>query len=436
MAGKNEWYDHGTSLVSCALAGAASMISGITDSYTIANGPAWCYFYAMRAAESPHLKLGQRFRCTYPGNDAVVFGMEKEVKRALATLKEGKDLPVKPGVILLENSCSLSLIGDDLQGFAADMDMSCPVIVIDSGGIAGDYWAGYNKALLALLKITPYKDVETKEKTVNIIGCSPGYYQEIDDLEEISSLLEKMGLKVHLTIGMNHTMEELSTLRKASLNIVLHPELGEKAAQYLEKKFNIPYIMPTMPYGIKGTLQWAKDIAIKMAEIEEANDIASYMSNLEKEAETMRIHQYETLKEMQRLWGEPWFEQVLMAGPSSIVKGMAAVCAEEWFDTANIVLVCHDAEESTEAYYSVKDERWITAIEPMERTLLLSSNHEKMLFQEKVLPLAGSQTISKPVEDDVVLSKRPFMGFKGHYAMLERIWRMYIDEVQRGNLNE
>ena len=52
MAG-NSWFNHNECLQSCALAGAAAMAAGITDAYIVANGPTWCYFYAMKVTDRP-----------------------------------------------------------------------------------------------------------------------------------------------------------------------------------------------------------------------------------------------------------------------------------------------------------------------------------------------------------------------------------------------
>ena len=60
MAG-NSWFNHNECLQSCALAGAAAMAAGITDAYIVANGPTWCYFYAMKVTDRPGLNLDNDF---------------------------------------------------------------------------------------------------------------------------------------------------------------------------------------------------------------------------------------------------------------------------------------------------------------------------------------------------------------------------------------
>ena len=42
-----------------------------------------------------------------------------------------------PSILLIENSCSVSLIGDDIEGIAAKAKLPFSVIGMDSGGLSG-----------------------------------------------------------------------------------------------------------------------------------------------------------------------------------------------------------------------------------------------------------------------------------------------------------
>lgn len=424
MDGDARWYDHGECVESCALAGATAMIAGIDDSVMVANGPAWCYFYAMRVTDRPGLNLGQRFRCTYPSNGAVVFGTEKDILETLGHLKNFKP-PM--GLVLLENSCALSLIGDDIQGVAESAGLDCPIITFDSGGLLGDYWQGYTKALLEVLKKAKLTKEEPKEKLVNLIGLCPTYYNEENDVEELKRLLEMMGLKVNLALGMHHTMAEVSLLTKASLNIVIHPELGLEGAKWLEKHLAMPYIAPLLPYGLKGTRAWAQSImeALHL----EVTCLDPLFNLLAKEKEDI----FERVKEMQRLCGEPWFDKVLLAGPGSILQGMEQVLLSEWLDCGEVLFVYHDVMNSYPAhYYSSQSHSWQEIIKKEDYSLILASEQEKNVVLHKKKVSGGYQTIANPEPPEIILSDRPFMGIRGNRFMLERIWNLYIQSLESG----
>lgn len=403
MAG-NSWFNHNECLQSCALAGAAAMAAGITDAYIVANGPTWCYFYAMKVTDRPGLNLGQRFLCTYPTNGAIVFGSEKEV---LQTLSDLAKLPTQPGLVLVENSCAFSLIGDDLPSIVGTSDLTCPILTMDSGGTLGDFWQGYSKALLDLLKITDFDETDKDEGqhvsedrgqyvsvntgtdatvrcgegaknefTVNLIGCSVTYYNELDDLAELERLLNMVGIKVNLSLAVNHSMADLQHLQKADLNVVVHPELGHEAAEWLSKKLSMPYIEPVLPYGLEGTKTWVSEV------------VRALNKNMEAQLEPL-------LSEIQ---GE-------------------------------FTYVAHDDSKTKPNYYSyVQGHDWQAALQTGNNSLLLGSDQERRLIvKEKSVAF---QTISNPEPAEIVLSERPFMGIKGHRAMQEIIWNLYINSLE------
>ena len=133
----------------CALTGAAAFFAGIPKSEVLVNGPLWCYFYALRHLEHTEYNMAERFHGSQPDNNAIVYGTEKFLLEALESIKKEKQ---NPDVMLIENSCSLSLIGDDIAGIAKKADLKCPVITMDSGGLNGGFAEGYSKAAIKLLE--------------------------------------------------------------------------------------------------------------------------------------------------------------------------------------------------------------------------------------------------------------------------------------------
>ena len=427
MAG-NSWFNHNECLQSCALSGAAAMAAGITDAYIVANGPTWCYFYAMKVTDRPGLNLGQRFLCTYPTNGAIVFGTEKEVLQTLGDLAK---LPTAPGLVLVENSCAFSLIGDDLPSIVSASDLTCPILTMDSGGTLGDFWAGYRKSLLDLLKLGNFqKDNEqNKDKTklsVNFIGCSVTYYNELDDLAELQRLLKMVNVDVNLVLAVDHSMADLKQLPKADLNVVIHPELGHEAAEWLSKKLGMPYIEPVLPYGLEGTLAWLREVLDALMPAEDCSD---KLTNIESLIQSEKARQFERTKEIQRLCGEPWFDSVVISAPSSVVQGMERALNDEWLDAGQFTYVVHDDSKNRPEYYSyVQGHDWQAALQTGDNGLLLGSDQERRLcMPDKEVAF---QTISNPEPPEVVLSERPFMGINGHRNMQAIIWNLYIQSLE------
>ena len=142
-----------------------------------------------------------------------------------------------------------------------------------------------------------------------------------------------------------------------------------------------------------------------------------------------KTRQFERTKEIQRLCGEPWFDSVVVAGPSSVLQGMERALKGEWLDAGEFTYVAHDDSKTKPNYYSyVQGHDWQAALQTGNNSLLLGSDQERRLIvKEKSVAF---QTISNPEPAEIVLSERPFMGIKGHRAMQEIIWNLYINSLE------
>lgn len=84
---KKEWGDVCTRVDTCALAGVAAFAAGIPEADIIANGPLWCYFYALRPLEKVDNTVARRFTGTQPDNNSVVFGTESCLGESLLDVR-------------------------------------------------------------------------------------------------------------------------------------------------------------------------------------------------------------------------------------------------------------------------------------------------------------------------------------------------------------
>ena len=134
MSEKQGWGNICERVDTCALTGAGAFFAAIDKSEVLINGPLWCYFYALRHLEKARPDMYTRFYGSQPDNNAVIYGSEEYVTQELQRMLEDGH---KPSVLLLESSCSLSLIGDDLAGMARKLQLPFPVVTLDSGGMVG-----------------------------------------------------------------------------------------------------------------------------------------------------------------------------------------------------------------------------------------------------------------------------------------------------------
>ena len=206
MSEKQGWGNICERVDTCALTGAGAFFAAIDKSEVLINGPLWCYFYALRHLEKERPDMYTRFYGSQPDNNAVIYGSEEYVTQELRRMLEDGH---KPSILLLESSCSLSLIGDDLAGMARKLQLPFPVVTLDSGGMVGGFAEGYAKAAKKLFAQLLPQTATAKSLAVNILGQSEFYLQGAADTRELKRLLQLAGYEVLCTPGCECTLEEL-----------------------------------------------------------------------------------------------------------------------------------------------------------------------------------------------------------------------------------
>ncbi|HEX3014198.1 MAG TPA: nitrogenase component 1 [Methanobacterium sp.] len=235
---------------SCALGGALNTITAIDGVVPILHAGPGC---------GVQVFYGQSFTGGFRGSGwiggvsvpstntyekEVVFGGEPRLKEQIENtidLIEGDKYVVLTG-------CTSELIGDDVSGVLRDFkDKS--VIYAETAGFRGSSYVGYEILLDAFIDQI-VKEKPKEKGLVNILGIVPS--QDVfweGNLAEIERILNGIGLEVN-TIFNGKKIEDLSS---ASLNIVLSPWVGVKAAEKLKDKFGTPYIINPLPIGVTET---------------------------------------------------------------------------------------------------------------------------------------------------------------------------------------
>jgi len=419
-----KWSDICTKVDTCALTGAAAFFTGVQDAQMVVNGPNWCYFYALRHLEKSDSSINNRFHSTQLNNEDIVYGTED----ALLSLLNEKSKKVNPSVLLVENSCATALIGDDIKGIAKKSDFTCPVVCIDSGGLLGGFCEGYVKAAQGYLEQLPLaKNVQKAAKTVNLIGCTYNYYNARNDLQEVKRLLELAGYKVQVAFGAGSLVEEITQMTKVELNIVIYPELGLKVAEYLQEEYAIPFIAPSLPYGLEGTKKW----------LEAINEVVNTdLSKVYAEIETSEQVLFSKINELKSIWGDLWFDNALVVGYSSVAFALAKALRLEWADMQDLSVVFQDEpslnyqDDNIDNVYLVsKDGLQVeTILKSLDNALLLASSSETSVIRRNKRQNVLNLNINYPVYDELLLTEEPFIGIKGHAHMLQRLWNAKIKE--------
>ena len=410
---------------SCALTGAGAFFCGIPNAEVMVNGPLWCYFYALRFLEHGDFTMADRFHGSQPDNSAIVYGSEKYLTEALNRILQEK----QPQLLFIESSCSLSLIGDDLNGIVRKLNLPFPYVTMDSGGIVGGFAAGYVKAAKTFFDKFA-EPAMPQDKTVNLIGLSDFYYNGKADTAELCRILTKAGYRVNCVPGSGSSFEQLKHIGEAALNIVSHEELGLELAQYLKQRLGTPFICAGVPYGVEGTKSWLQSIDKALP----APQLASVM----EECDAMQRFLQGWNNDSRCTWGALWFDKIIVS-----MSGTAALClsravVNEWADAGHLTIICQHANSckdnsfADEVLYTDKDGEKITVcLEDKEKLLLLGSSSESSVLRRNGNHNLISLNMAFPANEQVLLNDVPYMGIKGSANMLERLWNAYIQDYLR-----
>ena len=108
------------------------------------NGPRWCATIAEREMARVEKKYERRIFCSEVKEIDLLYGADDALLLALEEVKK----ECNPKMIAVINSCSVSLIGDDIQGICHRANLACEIIAVDAGGLKGEFWEGYQDCLL------------------------------------------------------------------------------------------------------------------------------------------------------------------------------------------------------------------------------------------------------------------------------------------------
>lgn len=427
MSKRQQWANICNRVDTCALTGAAAFVAGIPQSEVLINGPLWCYFYALRYLERADYTTSLRIRGSQPDNNAVVYGAEKYIVQALQNLMaEGQ----KPSVLLLESSCAMSLIGDDLKGIVRKENLPFPVITLDCGGMLGGFAEGYMRAAQAAFELLlPKQAAERRPLAVNLIGQTDFYLQGAADTEELQRVLELAGYEVLAAPGSGSSVEALQHIPEAALNIVTNIELGLAPAQYLEKKYGTPYIIAGLPYGIEGTLRWLEKLHAVLP--------CPHLAKVQAEAEALQQLVNAKNSEARLLWGALWFDEVLVSAPTTQALCLAQSLRTEWADMGRLTVICQQSLpqlpecEAADAVYIVgKDDEAIEQyLDTCNNVLVLASSSESSVLYRRNDCSFIPCNIAYPAQDDIFFSRTPFVGFKGCLQLQERLWNKFSADL-------
>jgi nitrogenase molybdenum-iron protein alpha chain len=210
----------------------------------------------------------------------VINGGEAKLREAVLYA----DKEFRPGAIVVLNSCVPAIIGDDIDNLLSSLqtEVSAKIVPVHCEGfktkiMATAYDAVYHGILRNLLTETKEEDsiiddeIEVLKrklqvsKTVNVLNVSS--MSRVDE-DELTRILKALDLNTRFLPCYSHP-EDFGRVQEAALNVSICATHDDYFVEHIKDIYGIPFILKTIPIGIKHTNIWIRDIA-KFFGIEEA----------------------------------------------------------------------------------------------------------------------------------------------------------------------
>ncbi len=316
----------------------------------------------------------------------------------------------KPQAIIVGASCTAELIQDDPGGLAEAMGLPIPVIPLELPSYQRKENFGADETFFQIVRHLA-KPMERNERaSVNLLGPTALGFRHRDDIEEITRLLNELGVAVNVVAPMTASPADIARMGAAHFNVLMYPETGETAARWCEKNLDQPYTK-TMPIGVGATRDFIDEV-LGLAGIDALVDESR-----------LRLPWWSQSVDSTYLTGK----RVFLFGDATHVAAMARVAESEMgFEVCG--LGCYNREFArpiralarelglealiTDDYLEVE-----AAIEELQPEMILGTQMERHIGKRLGIPCA---VISAPVHvQDFPARYSPVMGFEGANVLFD-----------------
>lgn len=171
----------------------------------------------------------------------------------------------RPDAMIVGASCTAELIQDDPAGLIEKMGLSIPVIPLELPSYSRKEHWGAAETFYQIVRHLADRNVRASDHAnrrplANLLGPTALGFRHRDDVEEVSRLLRALGIDINVVAPLEASVSDIARLGAADFNILLYPETGELAAQYLERTFHQPMVR-TVPIGVGATREFIREVA-------------------------------------------------------------------------------------------------------------------------------------------------------------------------------
>lgn len=378
-------------------------LSSIKDLCIIEFGPAGTTHYSVESIGQINGEDLATIYSTDMDESDITFGTYEKLEQSIKEV----DINKKPKYIFVMASSVSSIIGADVKSVCRELqgEVNAKLIPITTGGLKYDYNVGVEEALELIVK-NIVKSCDKKEDSYNIIGSNIDEYNFLSDSEEIKRMMKSVFNKdLNTTFTSYTSVDELEGAARASLNIVIRKE-GLKAAEYMKKKFNIPYVY-RKPIGLTQTMKF----------IDEIKELMNYEVNeevLHKEITLLKKYLFRMRFKLRNLDNK----KVGIFGDYDTVHSMKSFIEELGLcvDRAEILHGCK--VESEDIIVDLGEPSRFKYLKSNELLILMADGATLDMFHRSKLDMQ----ISNPNINALnIYPYTPYVGFRGCLLLLEKI---------------
>ncbi|MEL7029834.1 MAG: ferredoxin:protochlorophyllide reductase (ATP-dependent) subunit B, partial [Pseudomonadota bacterium] len=325
----------------------------------------------------------------------------------------------QPEVLLVGASCTAELIQDDPGGLARALGLPIPVVPVELPSYSRKENWGAAETFYQLVRALADRERRAPARAgrrprCNILGPTALGFRHRDDVLEIRSLLDRMGVDVWVTAPSGAGREEIARIGEADFNVVLYPEIGTTAATWLEREFGQAYTK-TVPMGYGATWDFIREVA----------ELAGVSAEGAEAEGACRAPWWSKSVDSNYLTGKRAF----IFGDASHAVAAARVAADELgFEVAG--LGCYNREFAREVRAAAKTygvDPLITddyleveaAIADLQPEIVLGTQMERHIAKRLGV---GCAVISAPVHvQDFPARTSPLMGFEGANVLFDTL---------------
>lgn len=411
----------------CPILGISQVVSQIAEAAVLVHGPKGCAFPAYEATLYDRLSFNFSEMC----ERSVIFGGEQQLREKIYDTYYDN----LPSLIALLTTCSSEIIGDDINGVIAAAGLPVPVLRMEGVGFKRDNWEGIGHAMAAIVKhktkAVKRKDLEP-DGSINLIahvGSSIRWKDEVLGLEE---LLKRLGRPVRRLFCANR-LADFDGIAHASLNLLVSPQVGREVAEYMQQRFGIPFLSPSLPVGLEQTVGWLNAVGTAIGEDRSAD--------WDREADAVRtrfregmgrvnsLRPFETLQDMRTL---------IVAEPATALAYHHFLHHELEMRPTHVVLKTQPYHDIALAGYraTYPDTRFVELSDNMGFKELISVARPELIFGNDFEYL-----LARPVSDPVYVNiaypgarrvkaaPRAYLGFDGVLCLAEDLFNNVIERI-------